>query len=280
MWGRFGYELISLMLALQLILLTGSHYLTGTISFMSITESEICSVTFAVVSAIILLALAVPPSFTEIAILGYVDFVSIICAIGITIVGTGVQASNAPGGMVAVDWSAWPKEDLQFTEAFTAISNTIFAYSFAMCQFSFMDEMHTPKDFVKSIWALGGTEIIIYTLTGALIYAFVGQDVSSPALTSAGTTLSRIAYGVALPVVFISGSINTVVFGRLVYGRIFANSPIPFINTKMGWVTELAVLAAATVVAFIIAEVIPFLMTYSPSPRPCLSRASISTSLH
>jgi hypothetical protein len=32
------------------------------------------------------------------------------------------------------------------------------------------------------------------------IYAFVGQDVSSPALTSAGTTLSRVAYGVALPV--------------------------------------------------------------------------------
>jgi hypothetical protein len=258
MWGRFGYELINFMLALQLIFLTGSHCLTGTIAFQNITESGICSVIFGVVSAIILLLLAIPPSFTEVAILGYVDFASIVCAIGITIIGTGVQATNAPGGLAAVDWSAWPKPGLTFTEAFIAISNIIFAYSFAMCQFSFMDEMHTPSDFPKSIWTLGLTEIVIYTVTGATIYAFVGQDVQSPALLSAGGTLSRVAFGVALPVIFISGSINTVVFGRLVHGRIFANSPIRFINTKMGWITWLGVIAAATIIAFIIAEVIPF----------------------
>ncbi|KAJ5929909.1 Amino acid transporter transmembrane [Penicillium verhagenii] len=257
-WGRFGYELINFMLALQLIFLTGSHCLTGTIAWQNITKSTICSVIFAVVSAIILLILAIPPSFTEMAILGYVDFASIIIAIGITIIGTGIDATNAPGGLAAVNWSAWPQEDLKFAEAFIAISNIVFAYSFAMCQFSFMDEMHTPRDFKKSIWALGITEILVYTLTGALVYAFVGQDVSSPALTSAGNMLGRIAYGVALPVIFISGSINTVVCGRLIHGRIFANSPIRFINTKMGWITWLATITAATVIAFIIAEVIPF----------------------
>ncbi|KAJ5662633.1 uncharacterized protein N7477_010249 [Penicillium maclennaniae] len=243
--GHCGYELVNLMLALQLILLTGSHCLTGTIAFMNITESNVCSVVFAVVSAIILLLLAIPPSFTEVAILGYVDFASIIIAIGITIIGTGVSSSNAPGGLAAVPWSAWPKDNLTFTEAFIAVSNIIFAYSFAI-------------DFVKSIWALGLTEIFVYTITGALVYAFVGQDVSSPALTSAGTLLSRVAYGVALPVIFISGSINTVVFGRLIHGRIFANSPIRFINTTMGWVTWIAVITGATVIAFVIAEVIPF----------------------
>ncbi|KAI3212661.1 hypothetical protein CBS147311_234 [Penicillium roqueforti] len=256
--GRFAYELVNAMLGLQLIFLTASHCLTGTIAFLDITKSGICSIIFAVVSAVILLLLAIPPSFTEVAILGYVDFVSIIAAIGITIIGTGVQATNSPGGLSGVAWSAWPKDNISFTEAFIAVTNIIFAYSFAMCQFSFMDEMHTPRDFIKSIWTLGITEIVIYTITGATIYAFVGQDVSSPALTSAGTTLSRIAYGIALPVIFISGSINTVVFGRVVHGRIFANSPIRFINTKMGWLTWLAVITAATVVAFIIAEVIPF----------------------
>lgn len=256
--GRFGYELVNGMLGLQLIFLTASHCLTGTIAFLNITKSDVCSIVFAVVSAIILLLVAIPPSFTEVAILGYVDFASILIAIGITIIGTGVNSTDAPGGLAAVPWSAWPKDGLTFTEAFIAVTNIVFAYSFAMCQFSFMDEMHTPRDFVKSIWALGITEIVIYTVTGALIYAFVGQDVASPALTSAGTLLSRVAYGVALPVIFISGSINTVVFGRLIHGRIFANSPIRFINTKMGWITWLAVITAATIVAFIIAEVIPF----------------------
>ena len=258
MFGRVGYEVVYVMLFLQLILLTGSHCLTGTIAWFDITESSICAIVFAVVSAIILFLLAVPPSFTEMAILGYVDFVSILAAVLITLIGTGIRASNADGGFASVDWSAWPQPDLTFTDGFIAITNIVFAYSFAMCQFSFMDEMHTPHEYVKSIWALGLTEIVIYTVTGAAGYAFIGQSVQSPALTSAGDLLSRVAYGIALPVIFISGSINTVVASRLLHGRIFQNSPIRFVNTPMGWITWIVIVAAGTVVAFILAEVIPF----------------------
>ncbi|KAL4866979.1 hypothetical protein BDV12DRAFT_172146 [Aspergillus spectabilis] len=258
MFGRVGYEIINVMLILQLLFLTGSHTLTGAIAWINITQSDVCSVVFAVVSAVILFFLAVPPSFTEMAILGYIDFASIIIAIGITIIATGIESTDAPGGLSAVPWSAWPKEDITFTDAFISLTNIIFAYSFAMCQFSFMDEMHTPSDYVKSIWTLGLTEIVIYTVTGAVVYAFVGVDVQSPALLSAGHLMSRIAFGVALPVIFISGSINTVVAGRVVHGRIFKDSPIRFINTTMGWVTWLALIAVGTVIAFIIAEVIPF----------------------
>ena len=258
MMGRFGYELLGAMLLLQLLLMVSSHTITGTIAFMTITKSNICSILFAVVSAIILFLLAVPPSFSEMAILGYVDFASILTAVGITIIATGVQRSEQPGGLSSVNWSAWPKEGVTFTEGFVSVGNIIFAYTFAMCQFSFMDEMHTPKDYVKSIWALGLTEIFIYTVTGALVYRFVGQDVENPALSSAGELVSRIAYGVALPVIFISGSINSVVAGRLIHGRIFKHSTLRFVNTPMGWVTWLMVIAAFTVLAWVIAEVIPF----------------------
>ncbi|KAJ5111040.1 hypothetical protein N7532_001575 [Penicillium argentinense] len=257
MFGRIGYEVVYMMLCLELLLSAGSHCLTGTIAFANITGSSICSLVFGVVSMIILLIFAIPPSFSEMAILGYIDFVSIIIAVGITIIGTGVEATNSTG-LSAVNWSAWPKEGLTFSEAFIALSNIIFAYSFALCQFSFMDEMHTPTDFPKSIWSLGLIEIFIYTITGALVYAFVGQDVQSPALLSAGSLLSRIAFGVALPVIFISGSINTVVLGRLVHGRIFKNSNIRFVNTKMGWITWLVVVSVLTVLEFVVAEVIPF----------------------
>lgn len=256
--GRVGYEIVSIMLILQLVFLVGSHCLTGTIALVTITESDVCSVVFGVVSAVILLLLALPPSFAEVAILGYIDFASIVAAILITMIGTGIKSSNAPGGLSAVNWSAWPKEGVTFADAFIACTNIIFAYSFAMCQFSFMDEMHTPKDFVKSIWSLGLIEIVIYTLTGALIYAFVGVDVKSPALLSAGTTLSKVAFGVGLPVIFISGSINSTVLGRMIHGRVFANSTIRFINTKMGWITWTALITIITIVAFIVAEVIPF----------------------
>ncbi|KAJ5634399.1 hypothetical protein N7528_002241 [Penicillium herquei] len=258
MFGRWGYEILYLMLCLELLLSAGSHCLTGTIAFTNITDSNVCAVVFGVVSAIILLIFAIPPSFSEMAILGYIDFASVILAIGITIIGTGVEATNSTGGLAAVNWSAWPKEGITFADAFIALSNIIFAYSFALCQFSFMDEMHTPTDFPKSIWALGLAEILIYTLTGALCYAFVGQDVQSPALLSAGSLLSRVAFGVALPVIFISGSINTVVLGRLIHGRIFEKSNIRFVNTKMGWTTWLVVVTVLTILEFVVAEVIPF----------------------
>jgi hypothetical protein len=70
--------------------------------------------------------------------------------------------------------------------------------------------------------------------------------------------MSRIAFGVALPVIFISGSINSVVVGRYIIGRAFPNSPIKYINTKAGWAVWLAMIAAITVIAWVIAEAIPF----------------------
>ncbi len=252
--GKFGYELISFMFVLQLVFLVGSHTLTGTIAFLNITNNGACSLVFGVVSAIILLLLAIPPSFAEVAILGYIDFVSIIAAILITMIATGV--ARTPEN--PANWSAWPKEGTGFTDAFIAVGNIVFAYSFAICQFSFMDEMHTPKDYVKSIWTLGLIEIVIYTVTGAAIYSFVGIDVKSPALLSAGSLLSKVAFGIGLPVIFISGSINTTVAARYIHGRVFKNSVIRYVNTPKGWITWLALITFITIIAWVIAESIPF----------------------
>ncbi|KAI0407110.1 transmembrane amino acid transporter protein-domain-containing protein [Xylaria palmicola] len=255
MMGRFGYELIGAMFVLQLTFLVGSHTLTGSIAFLNLSDNGACSIVFGIVSTIILFLLALPPSFAEVAILGYIDFVSIIAAIGVTIIATGIQRTDI--GM-ASDWSAWPAEGVGFVEAFIAVTNIVFAYSFAICQFSFMDEMHTPKDFVKSIWWLGIIEIVIYTLTGALIYSFVGQGVKSPALLSAGDLVSKVAFGIALPVIFISGSINGTVVGRYIHGRIYKDSVTRFINTPKGWITWIILIAVITVIAWVIAEAIPF----------------------
>ncbi|KAI1281642.1 transmembrane amino acid transporter protein-domain-containing protein [Xylaria sp. FL0933] len=255
MMGRFGYELFSTMFVLQLVFLVGSHTLTGSIAFLNLSDNGACSIVFGIVSAIILLLLALPPSFSEVAILGYIDFASIILAIGITIIATGVQRGEI--GMAA-DWSAWPAKDAGFVDAFIAVTNIVFAYSFAICQFSFMDEMHTPKDFVKSIWVLGIIEIIIYTLTGALIYSFVGQGVKSPALLSAGPLLSKVAFGIALPVIFISGSINGTVAGRYIHGRVYRDSVTQYINTPKGWISWILLISVLTLVGWVLAEAIPF----------------------
>ncbi|KAI1061078.1 hypothetical protein LB507_009996 [Fusarium sp. FIESC RH6] len=255
--GRFGYELFGLALILELVMVVGSHALTGSIALIDINGGHVCSIVFSAVSAIILFILAIPPSFTEVAILGYIDFVSILAAIGITVIATGIQASDSTGGLSGVEWSAWPKENLSFAEGFVAVSNIIFAFSFAIGQFSFMDEMHTPTDYMKSIYASCFMQITIYTLTGALCYAFIGPSVQSPALLSAGPLVSKIAFGVALPVIFISGSINSTVALRYLHGRMFKDSILRYINTPMGWVSWISLAAVFTIIAWVIAEAIP-----------------------
>ncbi|KAL2153643.1 hypothetical protein VTH82DRAFT_4798 [Thermothelomyces myriococcoides] len=258
MCGRFGYEFISVMFVLQLVFTTGSHVLTGAIMFDNLSNNGACTIVFTVVSGIILFLVAIPPTFAEMAVLGYIDFASIIAAIFITIITTGIRAGDSPGGVSSVAWSAWPKEDLSLAEAFIAISNIVFAYSFALCQFSFMDEMHTPKDYDKAVISLGVFEIFLYTLTGALVYAFVGPDVQSPALLSAGPLVSKVAFGIAIPVIFISGSINTTVVARYIHGRIFKHSIIRYVNTPMGWATWIGLVAILTVIAWVIAGAVPF----------------------
>ncbi|RSL86390.1 hypothetical protein CEP52_015830 [Fusarium oligoseptatum] len=234
LFGRFGYEVFGAALVLELVMVVGSHALTGSIALIDIADGRVCSIVFSAVSAIILLILAIPPSFTEVAILGYIDFVSIVAAIGITVIATGIQANDSPGGLSGVAWSAWPKEDLSFSEAFVAVSNIIFAFSFAIGQFSFMDEMHTPTDYMKSIYASCFMQICIYTLTGALCYAFIGPSVQSPALLSAGPLISKVAFGVALP-----------------------DSILRYINTPKGWASWIVLVTIFTIVAWIIAEAIP-----------------------
>ncbi|CAH0050660.1 unnamed protein product [Clonostachys solani] len=255
--GRFGYELFGAAFVLELLFVVGSHALTGSIALVTINGGQVCSIAFSAVSAVILLILAIPPSFSEVAILGYVDFVSIVAAIGITIIATGIQGTNSPGGLSSIEWSVWPKEDLSFSKAFVSVSNVVLAYSFAIGQFSFMDEMHTPRDYMKSIWASVSIQIVIYTLTGAICYAFIGPNVQSPALLSAGNLVSKVAFGVALPVIFISGSINTTIALRYVHGRMFKNSVARYVNTPLGWSTWIGLVTVFTILAWIIAEAIP-----------------------
>lgn len=258
-WARFGFEFLGSWLVLLLVFNGASHTVSGTLMWQSITgATNVCSIVWVVISALLLALLAAPPTFTEFAILGYIDFVSIIAAIVTTMIATGVAASKLPGGAGAVQWSAFPPPDTDFVTAFSAVSQIVFAYSFNTVLFSFQQEMYRPQDAEKSVWAVGVAQITVYTLTGAIIYRLVGFDVESPALLSNPGIMPRVAFGIALPVIFLSGSINLCVVARYVHGRIFETSRHRYINTVPGWLAWIGILLVEAVLAFVIAEAIPF----------------------
>lgn len=259
--GEWGFWLVTLSFMCGMLLNVGSHCLTGTIALADITQSDVCGVVFGAVSAVVLFLLAIPPAFADLAILGYIDIVSILVAIGITFIATGIQQSKQPGGIQSSDWSAWPAEDIDFSSAMVAINNIVFAYSFAVALPSFMSEMHTPRDYVKSVCTLGAFQAFLYTVIGAVIYAFVGQSVQAPALLSAGPVVSRVAFGIALPVIFISGSINISIGARYIHGNIYRHSLTRYVNSKRGWVTWVMLVAVCTAISWIVSEAIPVFTT-------------------
>jgi hypothetical protein len=115
--GRIAREICAVCFVLQLLLVVGSHVLTGTELLNALSDNAVCSVAFGVVSAVILYLLAIPPSFHDIAWLGYIDFASIIGAIIVTGVGVGKEARAAPGGLGGVQWRLWPRPETTFYEA-------------------------------------------------------------------------------------------------------------------------------------------------------------------
>ncbi|BEJ15411.1 hypothetical protein CspHIS471_0500160 [Cutaneotrichosporon sp. HIS471] len=253
--GEILTKILQFIFVFFVMLGVAAHFLTGKQAFTTIVgDKSICQLVWSVVTLVLLFICSLPPSFSEMAILGYVDFASIMTAVFVTLIATGISAHKVNW---ETGWSAYPPEGLTFSYGMIAASNVLFAYAFSICQFSFMEEMAEPSDFPKAIVVLGGTMIVIYTLTGALGYAFIGPDVKGPALLSAGPKISRIAFGLALPVIFISGAILVTTIGRFVMDHAYKNSIVRYVNTTRGWITWISIIIVTILVAWIVAEAIP-----------------------
>lgn len=86
-----------------------------------------------------------------------------------------------------------------FAEAQTAISTLIFAYAGTPAFFPIVSEMRDPRQYTKALVACQALVTVTYITIGVVVYYYCGTFVASPALGSAGPTIKKVAYGVALP---------------------------------------------------------------------------------
>jgi hypothetical protein len=61
--------------------------------------------------------------------------------------------------------------------------------------------MENPRDFPKSLALLQISDISMYCVVAIVVYRYAGTDVTSPAFGSAGPTIEKVAYGIAIPTV-------------------------------------------------------------------------------
>lgn len=124
---------------------------------------------------------------------------------------------------------------------------------------SFIAEMREPKDFPKALWAVTICEIIVFSLVGAIVYVYTGtQYNTAPAFGSLQTIYKKVAFSFMIPTLIFLGVLYASLTARFIFFRIFEGTRHKGNHTVLGWGAWAGILAATWILAFIIAEVIPF----------------------
>lgn len=268
--GAFGRELFFFGQLLFMIFLMASHILTFSVLFNTITNHGTCTIVFGVVGLIVSCICALPRTSSKLFIMSTVSAVSILVATITTMISIGVQAPDDVVNEITTSPS--------FSEAFLAVTNIVFAFIAHVAFFGIMSEMEDTTQFPRSLAMLQGVDTTLYIVTAMVIYCYAGPDVESPALSSAGPVMKKVAYGLAIPTVLNTPRLHFllmpnltsyqvivagVVFGHVaskyIYVRIFRGERSHHMHQRslLATGTWVAIGLTTWVIAWVIAESIP-----------------------
>ncbi|CAI7565192.1 unnamed protein product [Penicillium viridicatum] len=249
LFGPFGRELFGLGQLLFSIFIMGSHILTFSVMMNTVTEHGTCTMVFTAVGFIICFVCSLPRTMKNMTYISCLSFASIVTAVIITMVAVGVQNQGGQNLKATID--------TDLVQAFSAVTNIVFAYCAHVAFFGLIAEMEEPRDFPKALIMLQTFEIIFYTVAAVVIYYYVGQDVTSPALGSAGPILKKVAYGIAIPTIIGAGVVNGHIGLKYIYVRMFRGTDRMHKRDMVAVGSWVGIALTCWVIAWIIADAIP-----------------------
>ncbi|WVQ81417.1 hypothetical protein IAT38_003541 [Cryptococcus sp. DSM 104549] len=258
--GKWGREIFSAIYALFFCCLAGSGFITLSIAFNSITEHAACTVVWTVIAAVVTCIFASVQTLNKISILGWVGFISIMCAIMTITIAVGVQdrpSTAPPTGPWDKNIHAFNSE-ASFLNGMSAVSTVVFAYCGVPAFFNVIGEMRQPKYYNQSLYYSQGICSAVYLTIGIVVYYYCGQYLANPALGSAGLLIKKIAYGLALPGLFVGCILYTHVAAKMVFVRALRGSTHLTGHSFIHWAVWLGSIVGCVAVGFILAESIPF----------------------
>ncbi|TQS33251.1 hypothetical protein Golomagni_06412 [Golovinomyces magnicellulatus] len=152
-----------------------------------------------------------------------------------------------------------PLKSTTFVNGMAAFLNISYTFIGQITLPSFIAEMRDPREFPKSLWACTIAEIIVFSVIGAVMYAFAGdQYVGAPAFSSLHPLYKKVSFSFMIPTLIFLGCLYASVTARFAFFRIFRNSKHLNEHTVVGWTTWAGILLITWIFAFIISQVIPF----------------------
>ncbi|KAF2725864.1 aromatic and neutral aliphatic amino acid permease [Polychaeton citri CBS 116435] len=248
--GTAGRELFGWAQTIFQIFSMASHILTWTICFNTITDSATCTMVWGVIALVVFWLFDLPRTLKNVSYMSIASFCSIFSAVMITMIDVGVEK---PKGNERLS----PFQTLGFTTAFNSVANITFAFAGHSCFFGFISELRDPKDWPKALALLQISDVTLYLVSAIVIYVFCGDQVQSPALGSAGHTVKKAAWGVAIPTIIIAGVIYGHIAAKYIFVRILKGTKHINKRTKLSNLAWYGITLVIWIVAWIIAESIP-----------------------
>lgn len=262
MFGPWGARFLGFSQLVFSIFLQGNHVLLGGQAF-HILGWHSCAIVLAFVFAVISFIFTLPRSYKLFSIAAFVSFTSIVVVVIFAMIASGVTGpQNAPANAPPIRVVAFgpaPGVEVDFLGGFLYVLNLFVSFGAIPSYLPIISEMRKPTDFRKSLRLLVGVQLVLYLLVGGVIYHNLGQYTTSPSLNSLTTTLSKIAYGLALPTILIAGCESGQVANKHLYVIIFRSRPQHIHNsTTLGWIVWTLINALTWVLGFILALLVPF----------------------
>ncbi|KAK3301876.1 amino-acid permease [Chaetomium strumarium] len=262
-WNKeWAWWATAVMFILNNTFIQGLHVLVGAKYLNTMTEADNVgcrTVSFGIVVTLICWLCSLPRTFDMLSKLGtasaFFTFVSVLLAT----VFAAVQ--SRPAGYDGSDpvVTAVPVLGTTFVNGMGAFLNISYTFIGQITLPSFIAEMRDPREFPKALWACTVAEIVLFSVVGAVVYAYTGnQYMTAPAFGSLQPLFKKVAFSFMIPTIIFLGVLYASVSARFVFFRVFQNSRHKNEHTLVGWATWASILLATWILAFIIAQVIPF----------------------
>ncbi|PKY06335.1 hypothetical protein P168DRAFT_264929 [Aspergillus campestris IBT 28561] len=277
--GPIFREIVGFMFIISYVITAASGIIGVSAAFNALSLHSMCTVHFSLIATVTIAIFASVRKFSHVGWLTWVGFASILVAIFIIVIGVTTldrPAAAPPTGDFDLGFHAIGSPT--FAAGITAAA-TIFVSSSASSAFiPVISEMRKPKDYPKAVYASMGFVAASYLAFSLVIYRWCGKWIASPALGSAGDTLKRVSYGIALPGLIISGSLYVHVAAKYLFVRMLRNSRHLQANTPTHWGTWLGCTVSMSAIAFVLSCAIP-IFTYVLALVGSLCFAPLSISL-
>jgi hypothetical protein len=258
MWGRVGRELVGIMFVVAYILCCGSGLLAISIAFNALSDHGACSVWFSFAATVMIVMYSCIRTWNGMTWPMTLGFISVMAGILAVVVGVTMRDRPAAAPQTGpYELGFYVVAHPTFSTGITAVATIFAATSVGPGYIPVIAEMRRPQDYKKGVLPVCFITGAIYISCSMVVYYYCGVWIATPSLGSAGPTIKKIAYGIALPSLVVSGGIFNHTSAKYVFVRVLRGSRHFQTNTWQHWSVWIGLNVVLGMLAFIFAAAIP-----------------------